>query len=157
MKPPTNQAPEPTFKPTKYKRKGGITKQEQALVTQFVKDQPTEITTGQIRGLAQTLRRTPDTVKVMILKAREQFVQSASDYVDIHKRATEGALESEDYETAAKASQWALSNLSAEGERLIERTEIEAQGTKIVIGVALGGTKEQNTTPVIDAVKVSHE
>jgi hypothetical protein len=59
-------------------------------------------------------------------------------YVDIHMEATEGALASQDYETAARHAQWALENLSVEGTRVIDQAKSAARATKVYIA-ALGG------------------
>src|SRR5580692_3921563 len=114
---PDNSKPKPIFR----KRPGAPTKADKALIAQFVQDQPSEITPRQIVGLSKTLRRSKEAIKKLIEEARENFVESAGRYVEIHKAATEAALSAGDNEQALKGSQWALTNLSAEGARIIDK------------------------------------
>lgn len=120
------------------KRGGSVTKAEKTLVEQYVRDMPREITNGQIMQLANVMGRSTTLVRKIVEGARTKFAESAELYVDAHLQATQGALRSEDYETAAKASQWAMENLAAEGVRVIDRVEKNV-GTKVMVGIRLGG------------------
>ena len=133
--------PVDTFEPifSKFKRSGGITDTEQALVDRFVADQPREISTDQVKALAKVLRRRPSTVRDCIQRARENFVATAEGYVEVHQQAVEGALNRRDFDTAAKHAEWALEHLSHEGQRMVDRDVAETHAPKIIIGVALGG------------------
>lgn len=131
--------PQPGLKQRKPRRQGSLTKSEKALVAQVVMDQPGEVTQTQVLGLSRSLRRSPEAIRTMIAEARENFVASAGDYVAIHKQATQGALDDGEYETAIKGSQWAMTNLSGEGQRIVDKPTGEAAGTKIMIGIQMGG------------------
>ena len=128
---------EPIF--SKFKRSGGITDTEQALIDRFVADQPREISTDQVKALAKVLRRRPSTVRDCIQRARENFVATAEGYVEVHQQAVEGALNRRDYDTAAKHAEWALEHLSHEGQRVVDRDVAETHAPKVIIGVNLGG------------------
>lgn len=160
----TKPVPIKVFEP-KSKRGGGVSDAEQALVTQFVKDQPREVTEKQVRALSHVLRRSPDAVKAMVQKAREEFNASADFYVSSHKTAVQRALSSMNKEgehdpkaldVAARASQWALENLSAEGQRVVDAksTSKGDGGTKILINIPFGG---MNAAPTVDVVEVESE
>ena len=135
--PPQVDAFVPIF--SKFKRSGGITDTEQALIDRFVADQPREISTDQVKALAKVLRRRPSTVRDCIQRARENFVATAEGYVEVHQQAVEGALSRRDFDTAAKHAEWALEHLSHEGQRVVDRDVAETHVPKIIIGVALGG------------------
>ena len=134
-----------------FNKKMGIpTKPEKMLIAQFVADQTQEITPSQITGLAKTLRRTKEMVRRLVEEAKESFVESAVDYVRIHKQATDAALASgtvAGLEVAVGASQWAMENLSAEGARIIDKAAGKGSGSPVInVGVKIGGMNEQ---PVI--------
>ena len=136
--------PNPGQKLRPLKRMGVPTKADKALVAQVVLDQPAEITPAQITGLAKTLRRSKEAIKQMIEEARENFVVGAKRYVDIHRAATEAALADGDNEQALKGSQWALQNISAEGVRIVEKAVDGPVGTKIMVGIKLGGLSDSD-------------
>lgn len=131
--------PQPGLKQRKPRRQGPLTQPEKALVAQVVMDQPGEVTQTQVLGLSRSLRRSPEAIRTMIAEARENFVASAGDYVAIHKQATQAALDEGEYETALKGSQWAMTNLSGEGQRIVDKPTGEAAGTKVMIGIQMGG------------------
>jgi len=135
--------PNPKLKGKTYKRKGPITKVEEALVTQVVLDQPGGIKPAQVTALAKALNRPVDLIKPIVTAARDKFVKNVGRYVDLHMNATEGALWAEDYETAAKASQWALQNIAAGGARVVDKVAGGDAGPKIQIGIKLGGKNEE--------------
>ncbi len=122
-----------------FKRSGALTEPEKDLVTRFIADQPGEITPKQQQALATVLRRSPDAVKTLLQTAKDRFVERAGDYVDVHMQATREALATQDYDTAVKASQWAITNISSEGERIIEKETVQSVMPRVVIGVNLGG------------------
>ena len=121
-----------------YKRKGGISNQDKEIVANIVTNNPGEMSPTQITGLARALKRSPAVIKQMVLDARERFVGRAGMYVDIHAQATAGALATGDLEQALKGSQWALSNISGEGARVVDRASEGASGSKVLIGIKVG-------------------
>jgi hypothetical protein len=158
----TKSVPEKVFAP-KSKRSGGITVTEQALVTQFVNDQPREVTEKQVTALSKVLRRSKDAVKGMVQKAREDFNASADFYVKSHKVAVKRALTSMNKEgehdpkaldVAARASQWALESLSAEGQRVVDKPSATKgdSGPRIMVGVSIGGL---NTPAAVDVTETT--
>jgi hypothetical protein len=91
------------------------------------------------------MRRSREAVKGMIDEAKENFVASAGRYVDIHRQATEAALADGDNEQALKGSQWALTNIGAEGSRIIDKQTEAPTGSRIMIGINVGGLNKQVT------------
>ena len=147
----------PAKKPRKVfgKKRGTPSTFEKEFVAQFVRDQPQEITPRQLTALANTIRRPKETVKRMIEDAKDTFVENVGRYVEIHKQATEKALENGDaksLEVATRAAAWAIENTSAEGVRLVDKPEKGHEGTKIQIGVKIGG---QNHPPVAVGVETT--
>lgn len=129
-------------KPTKvfgHKRHGHTTAAEQNLVEQFVLDTPHEITKGQEMRLAALMGRSTEAVRSMIQRARNKFTDAAEEYVDTHLQATQGALQKGDYHVAVKAAQWAMENISVEGERIIDKVDTTQQGPRVFVGIKLGG------------------
>lgn len=156
--------PTKVFEP-KTKRTGSITKTEQALVTQFVLDQPREVTTAQVTALSKVLRRSKEAVKDMVVRAREEFNASADFYVLSHKQSVERALnvttkegeyDPKALDVAARASQWAMENLSAEGQRLVDKPAAGKgeMGPRIMVGINLGG---MNTKPTVETAVLEGE
>lgn len=117
-----------------------------ALVAQLVLDQPAEMSVSQVNALARTLRRSKDVVREMVERARENFVANAEDYVAIHKRAVDAALEDGDNETAMKGSQWAMQNISEQGVRVIEKAAEGPSGPRILVGIRIGGIDQPAVT-----------
>ena len=129
-------------KKPRFKRPGPLTAGEHEIIETFAAEQTTDIAPAQVRALAQTLNRTVDTVKTAIEKARESFVSRAERYVNVHSEATEAALANGDaksLEVAAKASQWAITNLSSEGKRIIEKETGIINVPRVMIAVKIGG------------------
>jgi hypothetical protein len=134
------------------RRQGSITKAERALVKQVILDQPAELTPRQITGLSAGLRRSKDAIKTLIQEAREDFAASAKEYVDVHAQATAGALATMDFEVAGKLAQWGMTNISAEGVRIVDKPEHGPTGAKILIGIRVGGiNQDAMAIPVIEA------
>lgn len=161
-------APPKIFEP-KSKRGGSISKVEQNLIAQFVRDQPREVTTSQVTSLAKVLRRSKEVVKAAIEQARENFASEADFYVKSHKQSVERALaiQTKDGEhdpkaldVAARASQWALENLSAEGQRVVDKPSAGKgdMGPKIMVGINLGGlnTPSSAVTGAVIDLSPSH-
>jgi hypothetical protein len=155
--------PDKVFEP-KSKRGGSVSDAEQALVTQFVLDQPREVTTAQVTALSRVLRRTKEAVKEMVVRAREDFSASADFYVKSHKTSVERALNVTNREgehdpkaldVAARASQWALENLSAEGQRIVDKPSAGKgdMGPRIMVGINIGGL---NTKPAAEVIEISN-
>lgn len=158
----SRQVPPKVFEP-KNKRSGSITATEQALVTQFVLDQPREVTTQQVTALSKVLRRSKEAVKGMVIAAREEFNSSAEFYVKAHAESVAKALSSMNKEgehdpkaldVAARASQWAMENMSAEGQRIVDvkSTGKGEGGTKILINIPFGG---MNAVPAVEVVETA--
>lgn len=156
----SRKSPEKVFEP-KAKRAGKPTQVEQSLITQFVRDQPREVTSGQVAALARVLRRPRETVKSMIEAAREDFAVEASFYVAAHKTSVQRALDvtnkdgehdAKALDVAARASQWALENLSAEGVRVVDKPSAGKgdTGPRIMVGINVGGL---NTKPTVEVVE----
>lgn len=122
----------------RHKRRGKPTEADKVAVAAIVMDAGHELNRSEQLSLARTLNRSVESVRKLIAQARENFVASAEDYVDIHKAATLGALDTHDYETALKGSQWAMTNMSHEGQRIVDKPTGEAAGTKVMIGIQMG-------------------
>ena len=136
-------------KPRRSRRAGSTTKAEKELVARVVLDQPREVSPRQIHGLAIALRRPKEVIRALVEEAKEHFVANASDYVRIHKQATDQALENGENDIAAKAAQWAMEHLSAEGVRIVEPKADQAAGNRIQIGIKLGGIGESQPPPIV--------
>lgn len=156
--PPVNVAPAGKRTPHKvFKRRGSVSNVERDFVTQFVQDQPRELSTRQVNALATVMRRSRETVKEVVAEARDRFVEQADRYVEIHRSAVESALEGGDNETALKGSQWYLEHVAAEGIRIVDKGGASGPtGSKIVIGVAIGGVGATGPIP-IPAITVEKE
>ena len=129
----------------RFKRRGGITKQERAIVAGVLVSSPKEMDKSQVSALARVLDRKPETVKVIIEEAREKLTGRAGRYVDIHMQATEQALADgspKALEQALKGSQWAITNISGDGARIVDKPNVESGGTKVMIGLKIGGLVE---------------
>lgn len=129
--------------------------QQQAIVTQVVQQQGGDLGERQVTSLARTLKRSREQIVAMVQQAREELANNAVDYVNIHKMAVESALANGDaksLEVAVKGSQWAMSNLSLEGQRVVDRQTGDGggSGTQIIIGIKIGGKKDE----VIEAIAV---
>jgi hypothetical protein len=148
------------FKPTATKRTGAVTEPEKVLVKQFVLDHPGPLQPKQVKALATLTRRSVAQMQAVIEEAAVEFAEAAKDYVWIHKQATSDAYATGDFETAVKASQWAIEKIGKGNVRVIEPAKGNAGegGTKILIGIRLGGMKSNIDEEVIlDASKVSSE
>lgn len=132
---------DPHYRKKLYKRPGAPSKLDKALVAQVVSvaEVTTPVTTQQVTALTKVLGRSRASIKKMVEDAKENFVEAAGDYVQIHKEATANALATGDNETATKAAQWAMTNMSFDGARIVDKAEALSTGTKIMIGLKLGG------------------
>ena len=136
---------DPHYRKKPFKKPGAPSKQDKAVVAEVVSVAAvlaTKVSEPQITALTKVLARSRASIKKMVEDARENFVESAGDYVEIHKEATINALADGDNETAAKAAQWAITNLSYDGARIIDKPTAEPSGSRIFIGVKLGGKNE---------------
>ena len=126
---------------------------QQAIVTQTVQEAGGDLTRHETAALAHTLHRSKDVVREMVEKARETLAKRAVDYVDYHQQAVEQALANGDpkaLEVAARASQWALEHISFDGKRVVDKaTGAEGGGTKIMIGIQLGGQNPDQAPPIV--------
>jgi ribosomal protein S9 len=143
--------PDPKLKGKQYKRRTNITPAEKALIAQVVQESPFAVPDAQIGSLARGLRRKKEDIKKMIEEARENFVTSAQRYVEIHKAATEQALEKGDSEQALKGSQWALTNISAEGARIVDKVNNETNTPKVLVGIRIGGVSSNAPAITVDS------
>lgn len=86
-----------------------------------------------------------NSVAQSIRAAREKLQGVASRYVEIHLQSAEKALKNGDYDAARKACEWAMENLSADGDdgkqvRIIAPKDQPAPTLPAIqIGIALGG------------------
>lgn len=132
-------------------RQGPLSAQEHAIVAAFVEEQPGPVTTQQANDLAAAMRRTPAAVKRMIEEARADFASKAGRYVTIHAEATEAALKSgtvTGLDTALRGAQWAIERMAADGARVIDKPSAGSGGSKILIGIQVGGIGPVATTAV---------
>lgn len=124
---------------------------QQIIVDQIVKESGNgPISERQVGLIARTLHRSKDVIKGMIDQARENLASDAVDYVDMHKQATQAALDNGDaksLEVATRAAQWAMKNIALEGKHVVEPQAQVSSGTVINIGVKLGGLITENQPP----------
>lgn len=139
------------FKPGTAKRRGEVTEPEKALVKQLVLDHPGPLQPRQVKALAVLTRRSVEQIQDVINEAAAEFAEAAKDYVWIHKQATSDAYSTGDFETAVKASQWAIEKIGKGAVRVIEpvKGSGEGGGTKILIGIKLGGMNPNQDSNVV--------
>ena len=134
------------LKPIKRPRKRGkLTSAEIATVALVVKDAP--LNTPDARAIdltARLLQRDENTIRSAIQQARAKLQARATEYVDLHFESAKQALKDGEPDVARKASEWAISNISAtdsagKSERIIEKPTSGSDMPVIQIGVALGG------------------
>lgn len=135
----------PTMKeagrPMPVNRHSAISPQEKKIIALMLEDQPQDISKEQVEHLAVILRRNPETIKQLVLQARDQFIDNAKLYVEVHAKSVQSAYANGEFDTALRGSQWAMENLSSEGVGVIEAANKAGpdSGPKVVIGVNLGG------------------
>lgn len=122
----------------------------------IVHDSPAEVTPRQVTALAQTLRRSPAVIKQLIEEARDTFNADALDYAKMHKETVIKALASEDpkaLEVARKGAAWALTNISHEGKRVVDKPDTGPKAGQVLIGIRIGGIKQETVEalPVVMA------
>lgn len=153
------QAKVPQKRQKVFGRMGRTTQAEKEFVQNFVEDMPGPITERQIGALAKTMRRSKDVIRKMVEDAAETFAENANFYIQSHRQAVADALSSDTMagkKIAADAAQWAIEHMSGGGARIIEKAPTGPTGTKIMIGVKIGGhNAEENArvevAEVIDA------
>jgi hypothetical protein len=124
----------------------------QAIVQHAVQEMKHAPTPSDVRALAKVTQSSTSKIRTIIESAREKFVGSIQDYVDIHMIATKDALAAGNNEAAIKAAQWAMEKTSGDGASVIERDKAEgSSGTKILIGIRLGGQRDTVEGQVLDA------
>lgn len=122
------------------KKGGRPSKEEKQMVAQVVLENPGPIEPAQVQALSKLMHRSKDAIKKMVEEARDNFVEKAKDYVDIHHMATVAALSDGDNETAMKGAQWAMTNIAAEGVRIIDKAAgSESSSPRVMIGINVGG------------------
>lgn len=115
-----------------------------AIIQNLVDRKRGVITVKDVTALAKVTGEKKLTVLRILEEAKEKFSGAAVEYVDIHKQATQAALANGDAKSlavATAASQWAIEKISSDGKRIIDREVVQSgnQGTKIMIGIQLGG------------------
>ena len=152
--------------PLKPGSKARGTISDDTVLDAFLLAQTGPVTKGQVGAMAKLLGRTPENIKKAMIRARHRFVSKAERYVELHGEATEEAMLRGDHEIVIKASQWAMTNLAAEGVRIIDKPEAGADhGTKVLIGVQIGGVDQPKvligqiapstpveTEPIVDTI-----
>jgi acyl-CoA reductase-like NAD-dependent aldehyde dehydrogenase len=141
-----------------YKRYGVPTDADKAVVAQMVMDHPSEVSTKQVNALAVALRRPRHVIKELVERARENFVSHAEDYVRLHFETTQKAAEQDDpkaLDAALRGSQWALEHMGAEGVRVVEKAGPTEKGSKILIGIKVGGIDQPTTTIALPEVSAT--
>lgn len=136
-----------------------------AVVKQVVQDTPGSVSDAQVNGLARSLKRSKAVILQLIDEARETLAGAALDYVQMHKEAVEKAVANGDaksLEVAIKGTQWAMSNLSLEGKRVIDARQVDGGGgPRILIGIKLGGlvqpASDAPALPPVEGVEVASE
>lgn len=90
-------------------------------------------------------------VKAAIKSARASLAAAAEEYVALHLQAARAAAEDGD----ARPAQWALENIHAEGERIIDppKTAPTQQPVGVRIGITMGGIPQQ-AGQTVEAVDV---
>jgi len=127
-----------------YTRKRGRKRlEEKALVTDLVVRNNGQVSPEQIKALATVTERTPAAIRKWIIQARQEFLGSASFYVEVHKEAVRKALEAgtdDSLQVATKGAQWAIEHLGDGDQRIVDRESSgEGSGVKVMIGVKIGG------------------
>lgn len=138
--------PKPKAKKRVFRRAGRLTKTDKAVVAAMVKDAPGELTTKQVSALSAALRRTPNAIRDAVVEAKESFNADALFYTDTHKQVVAAALangDSKSLEVARKGSAWAMTNITQDGKRIIDKVESGPQGARILIGIKVGGVKQE--------------
>lgn len=102
------------------------------------------VTVKEVTALAQVTGTPKLDILRLIEEAKEKFSGAAVEYVDLHKQATQMALANGDaksLEVATRAAQWAIEKIAHDGKRVIEKEQaaVGSSGTKILIGINLGG------------------
>jgi ribosomal protein L15 len=115
-----------------------------AIVQNLVDRKRGVVTVKDVTALAKVTGDKKLTILRILEEAKEKFSGAAVEYVDIHKQATQAALANGDAKSlavATAASQWAIEKISADGKRIIDKEVVQSghQGTKILIGIQLGG------------------
>ena len=140
-------------KPRKrHKKLGSFTDAEKTIVEDIVAQSPGGLNTSEVNALARVLRRNREIIKAAVIEAAETLADRAGRYADIHLQTTEAALANGDaksLEVAARASQWALENISVDGVAVVEKKADKPTGPQINIGVIVGG---KNETPVVTEI-----
>lgn len=136
-------------KQRKARRRGKLSQVEKAIVAEVVHDSPfKQLGEKQIDALAVTLRRNPEAIISAIANARETLQLSARPYVDIHRKAVEGALAAGDFDVARKGAMEMVDKISARNadgkvERIVEKVEAESTAPRVQIGIMLGGLRDK--------------
>ncbi len=138
----------PRISPREYNRSDRPSAVEKDLVAHLVLGHPGPLRPRQELGLAHALRRSPQVIKALIEEARDKFASNAGKYVDVHMQAAEKALKARDFGVAARAAEWALTNLSADGVRVVEKAQEGPQGAKILVGIQMGGVGDKPVTAI---------
>lgn len=133
-------------RPIPTNRSGGVTPKEVKIISLMLEDQPQDISAEQVDQMAKLLRRNPETIKSLILKARDRFTDNAKVYIEVHAKSVQSAYANGQFDTAATHAEWAMENISSEGVSIIDAASKKGtnEGPRVVIGVNLGGVTPVN-------------
>lgn len=150
------------FRDVRAPRAGIPTQAEKDIIRQFVADQPGEITKQQLQALVKLTRRSKETIVRILQEARDEFAESALDYVRMHKLGVQTAIANGDarsLDAGLRASQWAIEHQNRDGERVIDapKAESKSSAAQIMIGIKLGGRNEINEQATVDGLVVTEE
>jgi hypothetical protein len=145
------------------KRAYKISDSDKKIIEDVAMTQPAELSSRQVKALAVVLRHSPERIKAVIAEARDNFVASSTRYVEIHRQAAEAALANGDaksLDVATKAAQWAIESVSEQGARIIDQDKAGPTGTRVMIGIRVGGIDNPVTTldiPTSVPAEIVHE
>jgi hypothetical protein len=128
-----------------------MTPAERELVSAVVVDSPRELDEKQTVALATALRRSPEAIPKAISNARADIQQRAADYGRIHHEAVVKALESGEFEVAAKEFRQMLSEITDDvGKRVLGLTDAPGSCGRSGAHSAQVGRDSVDTDPHLD-------
>lgn len=119
-----------------------------AIVQNLIDRKKGLVTERDVHALVRVTGTPKDQLVAIIEDARTKFSGAAVEYVDMHKEATRAALDlgrdggdAKALDVATRAAQWAIEKAGHAGKRVIEKEQaaVGSTGTKIMIGISLGG------------------
>lgn len=135
----------------RLRKPGKLTDAERSTIAGIVNAQAI-ISTDQVQALAIGMNRSIDTIKRAIVNARLTLQQNAQAYVDLHLQTAQSALADRDYDTARKASEYAIDRIAARDEngsieRIVDHAIETPQAPRVHIGIALAGIPALRKVP----------